>query len=80
MSIRSTIIDTIVQIADQRHKHLAPLTDDLRLLESGLDLICIATLVLRLEDTLGVDPLSDDDEIDLPVTVGDLISIYEKVL
>jgi hypothetical protein len=46
---RNTIIDMIVQIADQQHKHLAPLTDDLRLLESGLDSICIAILVLRLE-------------------------------
>jgi hypothetical protein len=34
---------------------------------------------LRLEDTLGVDPLSDDNEIDMPVTVGDFISLYEKV-
>jgi acyl carrier protein len=78
MSIRDTIIDKIIQIADQQHKRLAPLTDNLALLESGLDSLCIAILVATLDDTLGLDPFAGDNEIDIPVTLGDFITLYEN--
>lgn len=77
MSIRDTIIETVIQIADQQHKRLAPLTDDLALLESGLDSLFIGILVATLDDTLGIDPFAGDNEIDIPVTLGDLITLYE---
>jgi acyl carrier protein len=58
--------------------HLAPLTDDLALLDSGLDSLCIAVVVSRLEDELGVDPFSANVEgAQFPVTVGDFIHLYE---
>ncbi|MGU3538612.1 phosphopantetheine-binding protein [Methylobacterium sp. A54F] len=76
MSTRSVIIDNIVQVADEQEKALAPLTDDLVLLESGLDSLCFAILVSRLEDAFGVDPFTASDEIVFPVTLGDFIALY----
>ena len=66
------------KIADEHDKKLAPLTDDLNLLESGLDSLCFAILVARLEDELGRDPFSESDDIQYPVTLGDFISLYEN--
>ena len=54
-----------------------PLTDDLALLESGLDSLGLAILVTRLEDTLGVDPFTDSDITVPPVTLGEFIRLYE---
>jgi acyl carrier protein len=78
MSIRDTIMDKIVQIADQQHKRLPPLSDDMPLLESGLDSLCIAILVATLDDALGIDPFAGDNEVDIPVTLGAFISLYEN--
>ncbi len=78
MSIRSTIILYMQQIAEEGKKELPPLTDDWVLLESGLDSLMIAVLVARLEETLGFDPFTESDDIYYPVTLGDFISFYEK--
>jgi len=77
MSIKSTVISEIDQIAGEKKKALRPLTDDLVLLESGLDSLGIAILVARLEETLGLDPFSEADDISYPVTLGDFIRLYE---
>ena len=54
------------QIAREHGKTLAPLRDDLVLLDSGLDSLGFAVLVARLEDTLGVDPFTASDDVHLP--------------
>ncbi|HET8997874.1 MAG TPA: hypothetical protein VFN42_14490 [Acetobacteraceae bacterium] len=77
MSIRSTILSQIAEIAEQQKKRLAPLTDGLPLLESGLDSLCIAILVASLDDRLDMDPFSREDIPKLPVTLGDFIALYE---
>ncbi len=77
MSIRLTIISEIEQIAQQHQKTLAPLTDDSILMNTGLDSLCFAVLVARLEDRFGVDPFSASDDVSFPVTVGDFVRIYE---
>jgi hypothetical protein len=56
---------------------LAPLTDELTLFESGLDSLCFAIVVVRLETLLGVDPFSADD-LSFPVTFGDFIGCYKN--
>ena len=56
---------------------LAPLTDDLSLLDSGLDSLCFAILVSRLEDEIGVDPFTSSQDGKFPNTVGELIAFYE---
>ena len=78
MSIRETIILYMQQIAEEGKKDLAPLTDDLVLLDSGLDSLAFAIIVARLEETLGFDPFTESDDINYPVTLGDFIRFYEK--
>ena len=80
MSIKSTIISQIQQIAEAEKKKVPPLTDDLVLLESGLDSLAIAILVARLEETLGFDPFTESDDIYYPVTLGDFIRFYENAV
>ena len=79
MPIKPTVISLIQQIAEDEKKTLPPLTDDLVLLESGLDSLAIAILVARLEETLGIDPFTDSDDVAYPVTLGDFIRFYERV-
>ncbi len=78
MSIRSAVVSQIQQIAAENNKDLPPLTDDLALLDSGLDSLTIAIIVTRLEDTLGLDPFTESEDTIFPVTVGDLIRFYEN--
>lgn len=77
MSLRSAIIAEFEQVATEQNKTLPALSDDLPLLESGLDSLCFAIIVARLEDALGIDPFGAADEIEFPVTVGDFIKLYE---
>jgi acyl carrier protein len=79
MDIRPAILSQFETVAKEQDKKLAPLTDDLVLLDSGLDSLCFAIIVARLEDELGFDPFSELDEITFPVTVGDFIRCYENV-
>jgi acyl carrier protein len=78
MSIESAIISEIQQIGGETKKDLPPLTDDLVLLDSGLDSLAIAILVTRLEDTLGLDPFTESEDASPPVTLGDFIRFYEN--
>jgi acyl carrier protein len=77
MSVKATVISEIQRIAEDETKSLPPLTDDLVLLDSGLDSFGIAILVARLEETLGFDPFSETDDMAYPVTLGDFIRFYE---
>lgn len=77
MSVRSTVLEWFNKVAKDQGKDLATLTDDLVLLESGLDSLCFAIIVARLEDALGVDPFSSTAEANFPVTLGDFIRFYE---
>jgi acyl carrier protein len=78
MSIRLTIISQIEQVAEEQHQTLPPLTDDLVLLNSGLDSLGFAILVTRLEDELGFDPFTAAEDAYFPVTLGDFIEVYEN--
>jgi acyl carrier protein len=78
VSVRHTIVSEFEEVARQQAKKLAPLSDDLVLLDSGLDSLCFAIIVARLEDTLGCDPFSTEKEVDFPVTLGDFIRFYEN--
>ena len=77
MSIKETIVSQMRDIAREQDKKLATLTEDLVLLESGLDSLSFAILVARLEDALGVDPFSAAEDVKFPVTLGDFVRIYE---
>ena len=77
MSVKAAVISEIQRIAEDDGKSLPPLTDDLVLLDSGLDSLGIAILVARLEEILGFDPFTETDDIAYPVTLGDFIRFYE---
>lgn len=77
MSVRSTVLSQFKQVAMEQNKTLAPLSDGLALLESGLDSLCFAIIVARLEDELGVDPFSAAESAHNPATLGNFIKIYE---
>jgi acyl carrier protein len=77
MDIRSVIFTTSQTVAAEQEKTLVPLTDDLPLLECGLDSLCVALIVARLEDALGLDPFNTEENIEFPATVGDFVKLYE---
>jgi len=78
MSTRLTILSQIEEVAAEQKLKLQPLHDDLVLLESGLDSLCFAVLVARLEDKLGFDPFTASEDVDFPVTLGDFVRFYER--
>jgi hypothetical protein len=78
METRTEIAAQFQQVAREHDKQLAPLTDDLALLDSGLDSLCFAIVVARLEISLGKDPFSEDEDARFPVTFGDFIRFYEN--
>jgi len=77
MSIKLTVLSEIERIAAEHHKKLAALDDKSVLMDTGLDSLCFAVLVARLEDRLGVDPFSASDNVSFPVTLGDFVRVYE---
>jgi acyl carrier protein len=78
MSVRSTVISQFEQVAAEQKRKLSRLSDDLKLLESGLDSLSFALIVARLEDSLGFDPFDVADDVKFPVTFGDFVSLYEN--
>ena len=80
MPLRATIIDEFKRVALEQNRPIAPLTDETSLLDSGLDSLCFAIVVARLEDTLGVDPFITAEEAAFPVTVGEFVGLYERAL
>jgi acyl carrier protein len=79
VNVREEIVTQFKQVAQEQNKRLAPLTDGLELLNSGLDSLCFAILVSRLEDSLGFDPFTASEDAQFPVTFGDLVNLYEHV-
>ncbi len=77
MTVRRKVLSHVEKVAKDQDKTLAPLDDELLLLESGLDSLCFAILVARLEDDLGYDPFAVSDGMSFPVTLGEFIKAYE---
>ena len=80
MSVRSEILDLFKQVADEQDRQLGPLSDELPLLHSGLDSLCFAIIVSRLESALGVDPFSENEGAPFPVNLGDFVRFYEHAV
>jgi acyl carrier protein len=68
----------MTQVAREHGKVLAPLSDELVLVDCGLDSLGFAVLVARLEDKLGVDPFTTAEEVFFPTTFGDFVKVYEN--
>ena len=78
MSVRATVTAQFEQVAAEQKRKLSRLTDDLKLLESGLDSLSFALIVARLEDQLGFDPFDVADDMKFPVTFGDFVKLYDN--
>jgi acyl carrier protein len=79
VNIRNEIVTQFRQVAQEQKKRLPSLTDGLELLHSGLDSLCFAILVSRLEDSFGLDPFTASEDAPFPVTFGDFVNLYEHV-
>ena len=75
--IKETYLDILEQIGSDL---LVPeLTDEVILLESGLDSLGFAILVATLEEKLEFDPFVMMDEPIYPTTFGEFVEIYVKM-
>jgi hypothetical protein len=80
MSVRSEILDQFEQVAQEQDFRLAPLSDELPLMYTGLDSLGYAILVSRLETVLGVDPFSENEGAPFPVNLQEFIRFYENAV
>ncbi|MGO9931308.1 MAG: acyl carrier protein [Steroidobacteraceae bacterium] len=72
--MRTTVTSQFEQVAREQNCKLARLSGDLKLLDSGLDSLSFAMIVMGLEEALGFDPFGVADEVVFPVTFGDFVS------
>lgn len=80
MNVRAEVFDQFQQVAIEQEMRLAPLSDELPLLDLGLDSLCFAIVVTRLEAALGVDPFSADENAPFPVSLGEFVRFYENAV
>ena len=80
MNVRQQILSSIRRVASEQNRALAPIADELPLVNTGLDSLSFAVLVANLEEELGVDPFAETENIEPPVTIGDFVKLYEDAL
>lgn len=80
VSVRSDVLDQIKQVAIEQGMRLGPLSDELPLLDLGLDSLSFAIIVSRLESVVGVDPFSTNEGAPFPVTLGEFVRFYENAV
>ena len=76
--IETTIISTMQKIAQDQGIAPLDLQDETVLLDSGLDSMSFATVVVTLEEELGEDPFLATDEVFYPTTLRDFMDFYIK--
>jgi acyl carrier protein len=81
MSHRNIVIQLFHEaLKTAESKLTAELTDDLELMNSGLDSLGFAILVARLEEELGFDPFVELEDAIYPRTFGEFVAIYDNRL
>ena len=78
MSVRGTIESEFQRVSREQKRNLAPLAENLKLVDSGLDSLSFALIVSRLEDALGFDPFDTADDLNFPVTFGEFVKLYDR--
>ena len=80
MDIRQEIFSELGELLVERGVTLSePLSDRTRLLDTGLDSLGFAVLVVRLEDRLGYDPFMLMADAVYPRTLSEFVAIYEDL-
>ena len=79
MKIEEIIKQTFVEVFAENKpiNEMPELDDNLVLLESGLDSLGFAVLVVKLEEKLNFDPFILSDTPYYPQTLGDFIKFYK---
>jgi hypothetical protein len=77
LSVRSLIEWELQQVAIEHGRALVPLRDEIKLIESGLDSLGLAVVVMRLTNSLGIDPIGKS--VASPVTFGEFVRMYESL-
>lgn len=77
--MRAEIKDVFLRVFARETEGQEPpeITDDLVLLETGLDSLGFAILVVELEEEMGFDPFTLSDEAHYPQTFGEFVAFYE---
>lgn len=81
-SLAQTIRGTFEEVLRQQllPSDLGHLSEDTKLLDTGLDSLGFAIVVVKLEQTLGCDPFLASDEPYYPTTFGEFVNFYDKHL
>ena len=79
--LREQIKETYLEVLEQTGSELSvpELTDNVILIDSGLDSLGFAILVATLEEKFEFDPFTMMDEPLYPSTFGEFVEIYEKM-
>lgn len=77
MNIREQIISTFSELLIEEIGQSIELQDGLELLDSGLDSLGLAILIVRLESQIGFDPFTISEIAVYPRTLGEFIKFYE---
>lgn len=78
-NLESRIIELLEEEAEMAECEIdGELTRATVIMDSGIDSLVFATVVVVLEAELGIDPFAASDEPYYPNTVGDFIDFYEK--
>ena len=77
MTIRETILDQMRNIAQQQHKTLAPLSDEVPLLESGLEFAVPGHPGRQPGRRAEPRSVRCRGGAEIPVTVGEFVRLYE---
>ena len=80
MILQNKIKEIFLDVLEQTDSKLLvdELTNDVILLQSGLDSLGFAILVATLEDELDYDPFTMMEDAVYPTTYGEFIEIYER--
>ena len=74
--IKLTIQKIMQQTAADNEIELLVISDDMVLLESGLDSMGFASVIIQLEEVFGEDPFLASEEIIYPKTFKELADFY----
>jgi acyl carrier protein len=80
MDVRAKVTQTIRAVAVENNKEIGPVEDDGHLVEIGIDSLCMASVIAVLDDDLAVDPFGSGNDVMIPITVGDLIQVYQSAV
>jgi acyl carrier protein len=77
VDLRAKIIVVFHEVLEARQQQLlCEISDDAILLETGLDSLGFAILVVQLEEELGYDPFAMLEEPVYPKTFGEFVDVY----